>query len=265
MVFELGSRAQSAGYGLASFETIGSTNAEALSRIREGERQPGWLVTDQQTGGRGRRERRWISPKGNLAASVIEFIDVPIAAAVTLGFAAGLAVEAALRRVSAEALARVGISPFQLKWPNDVVAGGGKLAGILIETAATPEGLAVVTGLGVNVVSSPEGTPYPATSLRALGVNTDASELFAALSDSWADFFTLWNAGRGFADIRALWLERAAGVGGLIRVQNDGTLIEGTFESIDDAGGLVLLHGGRRVVISAGDVYLGSAMSSGAA
>jgi len=265
MAFALGSRAQTAGYRLASFETIGSTNAEALSRIREGERGPLWLATDQQNAGRGRRERQWISPKGNLAASVIQLVDVSAGSAVTLSFAAGLALEAALRRVSAEASARGGAAPFQLKWPNDVICGGKKLAGILIETAATLDGLAVVTGMGINIASAPDGTPYPAASLSSLGVNTDAWELFAALSETWADFFALWNGGRGFIDIRTLWLERAAGLGGPIRVQNEGVLIEGIFETIDDTGGLVLSRDGQRVVIAAGDVYFGTAMSAGAA
>lgn len=263
MAFKLGSRAQAAGYRLASFETIGSTNAEALARVRAGERGPLWLVTDRQTAGKGRRQRQWLSPPGNLAASVIERLEVPAASAATLGFAAGLAIEAALRQMSA---GQTGDAvSFQLKWPNDIIAGGNKLAGILIETMPTPEGLAVVTGIGVNITAAPEGTPYPATSLAALGVATDAVPLFAALSDAWAEFFALWDGGRGFTAIRALWLARAAGLGGAIRVRNGETLVEGDFETIDETGGLVLSREGQRSVISAGDVYFGSAMSAGAA
>lgn len=265
-VFALGSRAQSAGYRLASFETIGSTNAEALSRIRQTERGPLWLVTDRQTAGRGRRQRQWVSDKGNLAASVIETVDAPRPVAASLGFAAGLALESALRRVSVEAVIRSGEAKlFQLKWPNDVVAGGKKLAGILLEAEATPNGLAIVTGMGVNIVSAPENTPYPATSLNALGVNVDAADLFAALSDAWAEFFALWDNGRGLPDIRKLWLERAAGLGEAVKVQNGDSTLEGTFETIDDAGCLVLSNNGQRTTIAAGDVYFGAAMSAGAA
>ena len=98
MAFSLGPRAISAGYRLAAFDSIGSTNAEALSRARDGERGPIWFVTSQQTAGRGRRHRPWIAPRGNLASSVLEVIEVSPAVAATLGFAAGLARHARIRR-----------------------------------------------------------------------------------------------------------------------------------------------------------------------
>src|SRR5216684_8929893 len=106
MAFTLGPRATSAGYRLAAFDSIGSTNAEAMSRAREGERGPLWLVTSEQTAGRGRRHRAWIAPRGNLASSILEVLDVSPGVAATLGFAAGLALEAALGRVSIEASLR---------------------------------------------------------------------------------------------------------------------------------------------------------------
>ena len=96
MVFALGHRAATAGYRLAAFDQIGSTNAEAMVRAREGERGPMWFVTTEQTAGRGRRQRAWIAPRGNLASSILEVINVSPAVAATLGFAAGLSLEAAL-------------------------------------------------------------------------------------------------------------------------------------------------------------------------
>ena len=192
MTFTLGPRAISAGYRLAAFDRIGSTNAEAIERAREGERGPTWFVTTEQTAGRGRRHRPWIAPRGNLASSILEVLDVPPAIAATLGFAAGLALEAALRRVSIEASLRSAGSDdmkFSLKWPNDVLAGRQKLAGILLEAEAVAGGgLAVVVGIGTNVVAFPEGTPTPATSLAALGIQIGAEELFSELSDAWAEF-----------------------------------------------------------------------------
>src|SRR6266853_1296383 len=152
MAFTLGPRALSAGYRLAAFDQIGSTNAEAMARARQGERGPTWFVTTEQTAGRGRRHRPWIAPRGNLASSILEVLDVSPAVAATLGFAAGLALEAALRRVS----------------------------------------------IGTNVVAAPEGTPTPATSLAAIGVDIGAEELFAELSDAWAEFRGIWDKGRGF-------------------------------------------------------------------
>ena len=270
MTFSLGSRAVSAGYRLAAFDSIGSTNVEAMSRARDGERGPIWFVTSDQTAGRGRRSRPWIAPRGNLASSVLEVIDVSPTVAATLGFAAGLALEAALQKVSIEASLRSAGSDemkFSLKWPNDVLAGPQKVAGILLEAEAVADGrLAVVVGIGINVIAAPEGTPTPATSLAALGVNIGAEELFATLSDSWAEFRGLWDRGRGFGEIRRLWLERAAGLGQPVAIQSGGSAVEGTFDTIDESGCMIITTSdGRQVPISAGDVYFGTAASAGAA
>ena len=169
MPFSLGPRATSAGYRLAAFESIGSTNAEAMSRARDGERGPMWFVTSEQTAGRGRRNRPWIAPRGNLASSILEVTDVSPPVAATLGFAAGIALETALRSVSGKASPRVAGTEhmkFLLKWPNDVLAGPQKLAGILLEAEAVADNrLAVVVGIGTNVVAAPAvvGCHAPAT------------------------------------------------------------------------------------------------------
>src|ERR1700754_973743 len=244
MTFSLGPRAVSAGYRPAAFDSIGSTNAEALSRARDGEQGPIWFVTPEQTAGRGRRHRPWIAPRGNLASSILEVIDVSPAVAATLGFAAGLALEAALQRVSIEASLRAAgsdLMKFSLKWPNDVLAGQQKLAGILLEAEAMPDNrLAVVVGIGTNVVAAPEGTPTPATSLAALGVSIGAEELFGALSDSWAEFRGIWDDGRGFGEIRRLWLERAAGLGEPVAIKMGDTSVEGTFDTLDETGCMIV-------------------------
>jgi BirA family biotin operon repressor/biotin-[acetyl-CoA-carboxylase] ligase len=259
MEFALGPRARSAQYRLVSFDTLNSTNAEGLARLRAGERGPLWLATAHQTAGVGRRQRAWISPPGNLACSVIEAVEADHGRAATLGFAAGLALETALRRVSGDAVA------FQLKWPNDVLADGKKLAGILIEAEPVTGGLAAVAGMGVNVVAAPEGTPYPAISLKALGIVTDAETLFVALTDAWAEWFAVWDHGRGFGAIRTQWLARAAGLGAAIQVRQDDRVIDGVFETIDEDGRLVVSCSGQSTKVAAGDVYFGAAMSAGAA
>jgi BirA family transcriptional regulator, biotin operon repressor / biotin---[acetyl-CoA-carboxylase] ligase len=269
MTFALGPRAISAGYRLAAFDSIGSTNAEALVQARGGERGPIWFVTSEQTAGRGRRHRPWIAPRGNLASSILEVNDISPAVAATLGFAAGLALETALRRISIEAALRSAGSDdmkFSLKWPNDVLAGRQKLAGILLEAEAVADNrLAVVVGIGTNVVAAPEGTPTPATSLAALGIQVGAEELFSQLSDAWAEFRGIWDRGRGFGEIRKLWLERAAGLGQPVAVHAGGSTVEGTFDSIDETGCLMVRTAdGQRVPISAGDVYFGAAASVGA-
>ncbi|EGP08132.1 biotin-protein ligase [Bradyrhizobiaceae bacterium SG-6C] len=266
MAFALGPRARAQNYRVQAFDSIGSTNAEALERARAGERGPLWLVTDLQTAGRGRRQREWVSPRGNLAATILEKVDVQPPVAATLGFAAGLALEAALQTVSVEHRMRSGTPvQFLLKWPNDVLADGKKLSGILLEAETLGSDLCVAVGMGTNVVSSPGGTPYPASSLSALGITASASDLFAALSDSWAEFRGIWDNGRGFAEIRRLWLDRAAGLGDTVSIHSNGTAVEGIFETIDDTGCLIVAgYDGKRTPIAAGDVHFGSTKSSGA-
>ena len=270
MTFSLGSRATSAGYRLAAFDQTGSTNAEAMARARDGDLGPIWFVTTSQTAGRGRRQRPWIAPRGNLASSILEVIDVSPAVAATLGFAAGLAIEAALQKVSVEAALRAGGSDalkFSLKWPNDVLAGGKKLCGILLEAENVADNrLAVVVGIGTNVIAAPEGTPTPATSLAALGVHIGAEELFSELSDAWIQFRGIWDNGRGFAEIRRLWLQRAAGLGEKVAIQSGSATIEGIFDTIDETGCLIVRTAeGKRMPVAAGEVYFGSAASMGAA
>src|SRR5690349_8958453 len=267
MPFRLGPRAASAGYRLAAFDQVGSTNVEAMASARGGERGPLWFVTTEQTAGRGRRNRPWIAPRGNLASSILQAMNIVPAVAATLGFAAGLAADAALRQASAAAfrtsLAASRRPIFALKWPNDVLADGKKIVGINVEAEAAPGGgLAVVVGIGTNVVAAPEGTPTPATSLHALGIQIGAEELFRALSDAWVEFRSIWDKGRGFAEIRKLWLERAAGLGEKVAINTGATTIEGIFDTIDEAGCLVVRTAeGRRVPVAAGEVYFGAAAS----
>lgn len=266
MAFSLGPRATSAGYRLAAFDQVGSTNTEAMARARDGDRGSIWFVTTEQTAGKGRRQRAWIAPRGNLASSVLEVIDVLPATAATLGFAAGLAIASALQQVSVEAnMRRAGSDPlkFLLKWPNDVLIEKQKLVGISLEAEVVAgKRLAVVVGIGTNVVAAPTGTPMPAISLATLGVHVGAEELFAVLSDAWVEFRGIWDNGRGFGEIRRLWLARAAGLGERVAIQTGNAIIEGTFDTIDENGCLIVRTAeGKHLPISAGEVYFGSAAS----
>src|SRR3954453_3431866 len=257
MPFTLGRRAVSAGYRVQAFDEVGSTNVEAMAHARDGERGPCWFVTTEQTAGRGRRQRAWIAPRGNLAASVLEILDVTPASAATLGFAAGLALESAVRQVSLEAALRSGGGAlnFALKWPNDVLANGAKLSGILLEAEQVTAGLAGVVGIGTHVVAAPTGTPTPATSLKAIGIEVAAEDVFTALSDAWAEHIGIWDRGRGFGEIRRAWLARARGLAQPVAITSGNTMTEGTFDTIDDQGCMVVrTTEGKLVPITAGDV-----------
>ena len=252
MGFALGPQAIQAGHRLVSFDTIGSTNAEALTRARAGEGGPLWIAAGAQTAGRGRRDRGWETAEGNLAASLLMTTGVPLSKAATLGFVAAVALDEALQ------LCAPGLS-IALKWPNDVLAQGMKLAGILLEVGGARRKLAIVVGIGVNVVSAPTNLPLPATSLSALGKQVRAEDLFAALTDAWVAYERIWNHGRGLADIRSQWLMRAAGIGAPVSIQMGSNILQGIFETLDEEGRLVLrASDNSQIVIAAGDVHFGS-------
>jgi BirA family biotin operon repressor/biotin-[acetyl-CoA-carboxylase] ligase len=267
MAFALGPLAQASGHGVVELARIDSTNAEALRRARAGKSGPLWIVAREQTAGHGRRNRAWISPSGNLAASFLMRLAVPPAVAANLGFVAGLAVVQALATVASSGEgASCSTASFFLKWPNDVLAGEAKIAGILLESETmSADALTVAVGIGINIPSAPEGVAVPAAALAGLGVKADAGQVFTALAEAWADYLRRWDGGKGFADIRAAWLAHAAGPGRTISVVTSGTTHEGTFETIDEEGRLVLSRkDGTRLTVSAGDVYFGSAASAGA-
>lgn len=268
--FWLGSRASSRGYRLNGFDSVGSTSTEAAKAAQAGDIGDVWFCALQQTAGRGRRGRPWQSPHGNLAASLLVVPDVDPAIAATLGFVAGVSLNRALASIVPAATLRTGIDGadmangrIALKWPNDVLADGAKLAGILLEAHKRPDGaMAIVVGIGVNVVEAPQGLPYPATSLRALGLDTSAETVFGALSDVWVDAVELWDRGRGVTQVLELWRRSAAGIGAEVAVNRDGDIVRGIFESIDEGGRLIVrANDNSRIAITAGDVHFGTTAS----
>ena len=271
--FALGPIARSAGYRLAGFDQIGSTNIEALAAAAAGDPGGIWFAALHQTAGRGRRGRAWESTPGNLAASLLIIPDADPNALATLGFVAGVAMQTAFARILPQGAVRIGLDGADaldgrgrvaLKWPNDVLADGAKVSGILLEMAKTPDGRnAIVIGIGVNVVAAPTGLPYPATSLRELGYERSAEEVFASLADAWVEAFSLWSDGRGVSDILERWRGSAAGIGAPVAVQQDGVVRRGIFETVDSSGRLVMRDDdGARIVITAGDVHFGATASA---
>ncbi|WIY54417.1 biotin--[acetyl-CoA-carboxylase] ligase [Devosia sp. YIM 151766] len=270
--FALGAKAKAAGYRLAGFDAIGSTNSEALAAAAAGDPGGIWFAALQQNAGRGRRGREWHSPAGNLAASLLIVPDVAPELIATLGFVAGVALNRGLSAILPAGVVRIGIdgadgadgSRIALKWPNDVLADGAKLAGILLEAGKTPDGRsAIVIGCGVNIIAAPEGTPYPATSLSALGIERSAEDVFEALSDAWVETFSLWDDGCGVAAVLDRWRGSAAGLGAPVAVAQDGVVRRGIFETIDSAGRLIIRDAdGSRFPITAGDVHFGATASA---
>ena len=266
MSYRLGPEARSLGHRLHVHDSLGSTNTEAMAQARAGETGPLWVVTHRQEAGRGRRGNAWASLPGNLAASVLwPVAGVAPDQLAELGFVAGLALIEALEAACGtlpDTPGGVEARSVMLKWPNDVLLGPDKLAGLLLEAETLPGGRrAAVIGFGVNVAAAPDG--LGAACLAATGYAGGAEALLEHLSDRMAVRARAWNRGRNFARLRADWLTRAAGLGSEIAVRSGGHILRGVFETIDEGGRLVILApDGKRHTVTAGEVHFGTAATA---
>jgi BirA family biotin operon repressor/biotin-[acetyl-CoA-carboxylase] ligase len=240
-----------AGFHLIALGDVASTNDQARRLAAEGAPDGTLVWARSQSAGRGRYGRSWSSPPGNLYLSLLLRPACAPAAALQLGFVGAVALGAALeRRVAGSALA--------FKWPNDVLLGGRKIAGILLESATGAGGALdwLVIGMGVNLASFPAGTAFPATSLANDGYPAPAP------ADVLADFcaaFAAWRArwlNDGFGPVRRAWLARAWRRGESIEVRLERERASGVFADLDEGGALVLEPaGGPRRLVSYGEVF----------
>jgi BirA family biotin operon repressor/biotin-[acetyl-CoA-carboxylase] ligase len=175
---------------------------------------------------------------------------VPVATAAQLGFVAALAVADAC-------LAFVPDAAISLKWPNDVLLAGRKLAGLLLESQSHGDGALdwLVLGIGINLATYPVEVEYPATALAAAGADADAEAMLGTLTGSFLGWYERWREGAGFATIRMEWLARAQGLNQPIRVRLARETREGVFAGIDADGALLLDTGTGRQRIAAGEVF----------
>jgi BirA family biotin operon repressor/biotin-[acetyl-CoA-carboxylase] ligase len=238
-----------AGVRHKAYETLGSTNAEALALVRAGERGPLWITAKTQNAGRGRRGSVWVSPAGNLYATLLLTEPSEPAQAPQLSFVTALALHDAVSEVAPQ------LGPMlQVKWPNDLLLGPKKLAGILIEGDGEPLFTAAI-GIGVNCAAHPRETNHPATDLAEAGALVSPERLFSALASAMERRLAQWQAGEGFASIRADWLKRAAGLGREIRVRLPERELTGRFDGLDETGRLMLAGPDGVSAIAAGEVF----------
>jgi BirA family biotin operon repressor/biotin-[acetyl-CoA-carboxylase] ligase len=223
---------------------LGSTNDEALRLARAGAPHGTIVSARQQTAGRGRQGRAWISAPGNIHVSFLFRIAaftrfLPVRAP-EIGFVAALAVADMVDRY---------VTGSQLKWPNDVLLDGAKIAGILTEMTAE----AVVIGIGVNVAHAPAGLPYPVTCLAAHGAGATVDEALDVLAGCLDQRLTDWDA-HGFGPIRAAWLARGPAVGQRLTARMGAVTKTGEFAGLADDGALLLSTPDGISRIIAGDV-----------
>jgi len=248
------------GFYLRHYALVGSTNDAAKTLARAGAPEGTLVWADEQTAGRGRRGRTWLSPPGNLYLSLVLRPEGAPARAAQLGFVAALGLGDALQPlVLGDTPASRGGPALQLryKWPNDLLANGKKLAGILLESenAASERVDFVVVGIGVNIVHAPGDVEFPATSLAAEGVSgLTPAALLEGFATHFSDWARRWRE-EGFAPVRAAWLEMASGLGERVRVRLARDTLFGRFRDLDDDGALVLDVADGRRRITAGEVF----------
>ncbi len=240
-------------FRIAALGSVDSTSEEARRRAAQGAADGTVIWAERQEAGRGRQGRCWDSPAGNLYCSILLRPDCTPAAAAQLAFVAGVTVAA----VVAEALP-LGRA-VTCKWPNDVLVDGRKIAGILVESAATGGDRVawVIVGVGLNVIWSPTAADclYPGTSLAAAGAaDVDPKALLVRLLGQFANQLDAWTCG-GFAPVRTAWLARAHGLGRPLTARFGESQVDGRFLDLDTDGALILeaADGRRRIV--AGDVF----------
>ena len=240
------------GYGKRILAETDSANAEA-ARIAAGLSGPEWILALRQSAARGRRGRPWIHAEGAFAAT----LAIPTAESPrTLGlrsFVASLALHDVLAGLAG------GAATVEVKWPNDVLLGGGKVAGILLESSSEPNPHLAI-GFGVNLSQAPQagqlepGAVAPVCVRAQIGADLCPEAFLDLLAPAYARREAQF-AAAGFAAIRADWLERAARIGETVRARTPRKEFAGTFESVDEAGCIVLSSGQERVAIPAAEIF----------
>jgi BirA family biotin operon repressor/biotin-[acetyl-CoA-carboxylase] ligase len=233
---------------------IDSTNAEGFRRAAclDG---PTWIIAGVQTAGRGRRARPWASPRGNFHGTLVLKPAGPPETVALRSFAAALALRDAF-------VALAGLpESFALKWPNDVLCNGRKIAGILLESQGLDRAEPVLCiGIGVNLIAAPDasvlepGAVPPVSLLQETGLRVTPEAFLDVLGPAYAGWEARFQSD-GFAPLRAAWLAHAARLGETIRARTGTETREGVFETIDDAGNLILRTAGGTLAIPAAEVF----------
>ena len=241
-------------YNLVMYDTIDSTNAAALRLVHNGVKGNLVIHAKQQTDGKGRHGKEWISGEGNFYLSILLDPTFTIQSGSGLSFVTALAIKDAFAQILG-----VSYSELKFKWPNDILLNGKKIGGILLETSSTPHKNIpswFIVGVGINLMNFPDNTDFPATSLRHEGFGEIPCNLMLnAFMDSFAKRYNIWH-NRGFGMLKLEWLDSAYNLNMPVSIHFKGKRISGIFEGIDDVGSLLMrLEDGQLHKIIAGEVF----------
>ena len=230
-----------------------STNSEAL-KLAKSTNRPTFVIAKKQTNGRGRVDRSWLDPSGNFSGSILIKIDEDLQRLALRSFVAALAVFDAIdQKISKK-------HELVIKWPNDLLLNGKKICGILLETRNFGTVSALVIGIGVNLLSSPNldqiknGTIKPGSILGETGIKLDPIDFSELIAHHYAlrenQLRTM-----GFSKIREIWMDRAAKLGKKITARTPNFEYHGIFDSVDEKGQLIIINNGEKKKIAAAEIF----------
>lgn len=250
----LGEQNWPAGYGRIVLQSVDSTLDEATRQLAD-LTGPTWIMAHQQTAARGRRGRPWQMPAGNFAATLVLLDRGNTAHAALRSFVIALALYDTFQTLTGRT------EPFALKWPNDVLLNGGKVAGILLESLRQKQEIAgIAIGIGVNLVTAPDAGQVESQALRPVslagetGINVSPDEFLDVLAAAFHRYETQ-HITYGFASIREAWLARATKLGEVITARLPNEEITGVFQTIDEAGYLVMQTPKGQRKLAAADIF----------
>jgi BirA family transcriptional regulator, biotin operon repressor / biotin---[acetyl-CoA-carboxylase] ligase len=243
-------------------DEVGSTNSEAFALARAGEAGPLWIMARRQTRGRGRSGRKWASEPGNLYASLLRVLTCPPSAVHQLSLLAGVAVVDAIRAAAGSAA----VSGLRLKWPNDVLIGEAKCAGILPESHSSAQGATTIAviGIGLNLAWSPRDLGRSVTHLAAHGIVVTPEAMLGEVAVAMEHWLGVWNSGCGFPAVRKAWLDRGGPAGEMVTVDTGRERISGAFVDLGEDGALIMCDSnGAKRRLTYGEVTIGQAGERG--
>ncbi len=237
-------------FTIHQFEELESTNSYAFAKAELREISDKEIISAQsQSSGKGRKDRNWDSPKGNLYFSLVLTPNLTIEKLPQLSFIGILALKNAVEKSFPEIAKSI-----SLKWPNDLLIDKKKVSGILLESKISNQNPEfVILGIGINLISNPENVIFKATNLKNYRIEISPEEMLKKFLDEFDSLYENY-LNFGFRNIQKLWIKSAYKLNEEISIKLDEEKITGIFENLDEEGNLLLKTDQKTITISAADI-----------
>lgn len=233
-------------FTIHEFDEVESSNKTAfeLAKLRKISDHE-VILAKKQSAGKGRQNRNWDSPLGNLYFSLVVRPQISVEKIPQLSFIGIVALRLAIEKI---------VEGSSVKWPNDLLVAEKKIAGLLLESEITTENCEfAVIGIGINLISNPTQTIFPASNLKDFGAEISPQEMLEKFLDEFEPLYQNW-LNFGFEGIRKIWMQRAYRLNENIKLRLEEQEVDGVFKGIDEEGNLLIDQDGEISKISAADV-----------